>query len=137
VTIAAVLAAVVALFLVWKKKMPKVTTWLALLAGAGLTVGWVGHGSAAVVNWAADLVSTGTRSAVGEAVPWVLAVPVLLNVVHDLWPKNAANRTTMVCAFFLPVLAALIPGPVGDGVQAAIAALTGTSADAVNATIGK
>jgi hypothetical protein len=133
--LAGIIAAVVAVWLIWKRKMPKTTTLLALLAGAGLTIGWLGRGTDAVVDWGVNFADTLTRSAAGQAVGWVVAIPVFLNVVHDLMPKNAANRVTFACAFFLPPLAAVLPGPIGDAVRSAIGGLAGMSADAVNATV--
>ncbi len=129
--VTALVALVVAGFLIWKKKMPKVTTWLLLIAGAGATVGWIGQITGGVVGWLTNFGNAITQSAAGQAVPWVIAVPVLLNVVHDLLPKGVANRTTMVCAFFLPALAALLPGPIGEAVRTAIGGLAGMSATAV------
>lgn len=133
--IAAVIALTLAGLLLWKKKAPKIATLFFLVAGAGLTGGHIGHWTDTVVGWLAKAVSKITMSAAGVAVPYVLVIILGFVVIHDLWKGNKSSRTTMACAFFLPVALAIMPGPIGESGRTVVAAITGTTSDAVDAAI--
>jgi hypothetical protein len=123
--VVATIAAVLALLLAWKRKAPKITALLALIAGAGLTAGMIGTYTSRFVTYTQGLTATATNQAVGVAVPAILGITLAFIVLHDMWPKHNASRFTAVAAFFLPVVAASIPGPFGDGVRALINGVVG------------
>lgn len=132
----AVIALAIAGTLMWKRKMPKTVAVLALVAGAGLTSGWVGQTLHGLVGAGADLVGSLTSSAFGVAVPAILAIVGLIIFAHDIWPKNKANRITAVVGLVLPVLLTYLGGVAGSAAGAVISGIGSAASRALSALFG-
>lgn len=120
-SVTAVIALAIAAVLMWKNRASKIVALLALVAGAGITAGLLGQLLRDGLRWASDMVGRLTSTAVGVAVPSVLAIVFVLIYVHDMWPRHRASRVTAFIGLALPVLAVALPGAAGGAVTTVIA----------------
>lgn len=132
----AVIALAIAGTLTWKRKLPKIVALLALVAGAGLTSGWVGNTLHSCVGALADLVGSFTSSAFGVAVPAVIAVVGLIIFVHDIWPRHSASRLTAGVGLVLPVLLTYLGGVAGSAAGSVIDGISSAASSALTALFG-
>lgn len=97
----ATLLLTLALLLLWKRKVPKIVAVLMLAASAtigGLIGQWIGT--------ATDWTTTLFGSVVGGVASAVITLVLAFIVIHDMWPKNNADKKTAFAAFLLPWFAA-------------------------------
>lgn len=102
-------------FVQWKrKKTPKITGWLMLIAGAGIAgaTGLAGDFLRKLGELLGTALSSGTSAAFGVAVPGALAGAVFLWLCHDLWPskKAKASKALPWLALAFPTLLAIAGG---------------------------
>lgn len=131
-----VISLVLGLLLLWKGRAHKTTAVLALIAGAGMTGGFVGSMFQTGLGWLSDMAAALTSSAFGAAVPAILGIIALFIVIHDLWPGHTAGRITAVAALALPVLTTGIAGAVGSASTQAIDALRSGAMQAFSTLFG-
>lgn len=113
--VTAVIALAIAGTLTWKRKLPKIVSLLTLVAGSGLTAGFLGRMLYRGAHWAAGLTGTATSAAFGVAVPSVLAIVAAIIYVHDVWPGHKASRfTTPTIGLLLPALVSYMGGAAGS-----------------------
>lgn len=127
-TAVAVVALAVAGTLMWKRRLPKIVALLALVAGAGLSSGFLGRLLERGIDGAASLMGSLTSAAFGAAVPAVLAVVGLIVFIHDLWPGNRAGRLTAGVGLALPPLLGHLGGAAGS--------IAGSGVEAVGSAVG-
>lgn len=127
-TAVAVVALAIAGTLMWKKRLPKIVALLALVAGAGLTSGFLGGLLERGISGAGSLMASLTSAAFGTAVPVVLAVVGLIVYVHDLWPGNRAGRLTAGIGLVLPLLIGHLGGAAGS--------IAGSGVEAIGSAVG-
>ncbi|MGH3321330.1 MAG: hypothetical protein ACRDN9_14360 [Streptosporangiaceae bacterium] len=132
----AVIALAIAGVLAWKRKMPKATALLTLIAGAGITGGTAGRLLHQGLAWSSDMVGSLTSAAFGTAVPSVLAVVALVVYVHDMWPKHKANHSTAVVGLVLPLLVTALGGAAGSLAAQAIDMVGAAAGQAFHALLG-
>lgn len=126
-TAVAVIALAVAGVLTWKSKLPKTVALLTLVAGSGLSHGFLGGLLHKFAGWGVHLVGTFTDAAFGVAVPVVLAVVAL--IVYVMWPRHSAGRMTAGIGLVLPMLVAYLGGAAGS--------LAGSGVHVISAAVGR
>jgi uncharacterized membrane protein len=104
---------VVVMFLFWKKRAPHLAAILALAAGAAVVGGFLGQARQQIITALSGATSQVTLQLLGTGVSAVLGVIFVLLFMHDMSQKSA-SRTTIIVAFFLPLVVGLIPGPIGS-----------------------
>ncbi|WP_047891153.1 hypothetical protein [Micromonospora sp. RV43] len=112
----------------WKrKKTPKLTGWLMLIAGGGIAgaAGWAGDFMRKAGELIGSAASAGTAKAFGLAIPGALAFGVFLWLLHDLWPTKASKASKFLpwLALAFPTLLAIAGGVwagAGDGAMNAV-----------------
>lgn len=109
----AVIALAIAGTLMWKRRLPTIVALLALVAGVGLSGGFVGSLLHKGIDAAASMVGSLTSAAFGVAVPAVLAIVALIVFVHDVLPGSKATRLTAGIGLALPPLLTYLGGAVG------------------------
>lgn len=92
---------------------------------------WWQHTVTDLNNWAVDTIGSWT----GLIVTGIPAVGVAMVFVNDLITRRVEMRTRFLGAI-LPVLASTIPGPIGDGIQTALAWVITTVARLVAGAFG-
>jgi drug/metabolite transporter (DMT)-like permease len=123
----AVLALAVALMLKRHRKAGKTQVVLMLLAGFGVG-GLLGGLLSKAGGLLSHLTSTGTAKVFGIAVPAVLVVILLVELVMQMHPKNKTpHRSTMWLALLLPAVLAM-----SGGMWAGL----GTKADSLLTNVG-
>lgn len=115
-------ALVLAGLLMWKKKLPKVSVLLLLVGASGLA-GWVGSWLRTAAGYVEGFVDQITRIGVGASVGGLIVLVLVFIVVHDLWPKQKANRTTQMAAFALPLFGIAGGGIVATAIGAIVTAV--------------
>lgn len=135
-SVALAITATVTVFLLWRRKAPKTVALLALVVGAGLSGGAIGHLLRQLVDSLSNVTGQMTAQLIGVAVPAVLGVWVVLHFSHDMLPSQGASRMTAVMAFLLPLVGALIPGALGAFVLSTSHLVETSVSDLVNALVG-
>lgn len=107
----------------WKKRKPvEFQTIFAFIFGAtvGGAVGRLLHSGAVHTVNTADRV---TAQLAGHAAVSVIGAFGAFWLLHDMWPKNQADRFVPFIAVGLPLIGAVIPGPVGDVIRSLCASV--------------
>lgn len=127
------MASLFTVWLIWRKKAPKLAVWVALLAGLTVGAGMLG-GVATKLSGA--LLAAGTKGSAmlwGAAVPAVIGLFVLLELWHSGHPKKGKPHR-----YWHPLLAFL--GPVllvaAGGIFAHLAGWMDQGVDVVSAVLG-
>lgn len=130
------ITATVAVFLLWRKKAPRLVAVLALVIGAALTGGVLGQLIRQLVRSLENVTGQLTAEMLGAAVPAVLGIWMVLHFCHDMMPQHDANRTTAFVGLTLPMVAALIPGALGAFIVSMLHVLQTSIADLVTSITG-
>ena len=124
----------------WKrKKTPKLTGWLMLVAGAGVAgaAGWAGDFMRKAGELTGTAVSSGTAKTFGVAIPGAIAFGVFLWLVHDLWPSKSAKASKALpwLALAFPTLLAIVGGVWAGVSDGALNTVGETAADVATAFV--
>lgn len=133
----AAIAFVLALMLRRHKRAPKTQVLLMLLAGFGLG-GVLGHLLAKAGALISHLGTVGTAKLLGVAVPAIVVIALLFELIMQLHPKNKSpHRSTVWLALLLPAVLATAGGVwAGLGVQAdSVLSSLGTGAEALASSL--
>lgn len=115
-----------------KNKLMKIATIGFLIGGIGIGGAFLAGWFHATAKWAAGIVPSATVAGVAT----ILGLPALFWVLHDLWPRHRATKTTAILAFILPSLFAAVTGHVGDSVNSALHSFGNGAASAFASWVG-